>query len=116
MTHQNAFAQYVEYLYFLKGLPYFILELGIRFHCTFEQGMGPMTVGSISIGERKIAACSKAQAVSLGHFSISIYRVIQRKKIHFWEVKLSVIARKSSYEHVCNSEWLLRKICLNLQN
>jgi hypothetical protein len=46
----------------------------------------------------------------------SLYRVIEEEMSIFWEVTVSVIGRKkSSYEHVCNSEWLPRHSCLNLQ-
>jgi len=33
----------------------------------------------------------------------------------FWEVKVWVIMRKSSYEHVSNSEWSPKASCLNLR-
>jgi hypothetical protein len=43
-----------------------------------------MTVGSISTRERKNAASSKAQPVSLRQFNIIIlYRVIQEEKSNF---------------------------------
>jgi hypothetical protein len=45
-----------------------------------------------------------------------IYMMILEERLIFWEVKVSVIVRrKSSYEHVSNSEWLPRYGCLNLQ-
>lgn len=43
------------------------------------------------------------------HTSAGLYRVIQEERSVFWEVLVSVIVRrKSLYEHVSSSEWLLR--------
>jgi hypothetical protein len=38
----------------------------------------------------------------------NIYRVIQEERPIFWEVILTAIVRKSSYERVSNCEWLPR--------
>jgi hypothetical protein len=47
---------------------------------------------------------------------VTVYRVSQEERPLFLEVTVSVIVRKnSSYEHVCNSEWLPRQNFLNLQ-
>jgi hypothetical protein len=35
-------------------------------------------------------------------------QVIKEKRSIIWEVILSVIVRKKSYDHVANSEWLQR--------
>jgi hypothetical protein len=47
--------------------------------------------------------------------SLKTYRVIQEEWSVFWEVILRVVVRKSSHLHVCNSEWLPKKSCSNLQ-
>ena len=46
----------------------------------------------------------------------SVYKVIQEERSVFWELTVLVIIRKNrSYDHVSNSEWLLRLNRLNLQ-
>ena len=44
-----------------------------------------------------------------------MYREIQEERSVFWEVIVRVVVRKSSHEHVYNSEWLPKNSCLNLQ-
>jgi hypothetical protein len=43
------------------------------------------------------------------------YRVIQEERSIFSEVIVSVIVKRSSYEQLCNPEWLPRQSCINLQ-
>lgn len=46
-----------------------------------------------------------------------IYRVIHEERSVLWEVTVSVIVRKkSSYEYVCNYEWLPRLVLFESTN